>query len=467
MFSLFIAPALLLLASFIKIPRQILPLLSAAIFLPILWLFEKGDMSLWHENFLVDGLGRFVLLLSAVVGVGVTFALESLQKRSAISEKEYVRFYRFFAIFWIGLILSIIANNMGIFWVGLELATLSTVYMIKTNPSRFASHEAWNYMIVGTIAISLILFGIILIYASAKGALGEEAMHFSALLSHHEVVRGYLFEIGFAFVAIGMFIKMGFFPMNIWLANIERASYYPVAALFSGLLESAVMIGFFRFSLIAQKINFAHLIGFGFIYALLTLFIVAFLIYRVKDFMRFFSLSGIEHMVLVAIFWASGGYFAALLHLAGHAFIKPALFIGAGIMESWGRYHFAGALKGFRGLKGKIFVASVASFMLAIIALPPSPLFFSELYGFGAMIDLARDSHHLLLMLGAIALIALLLAIIFYKFVEVYQAMLYKDEEKEMKKEVSLSEAITFVIFIIATASLLLPQSLDFIRSIV
>ena len=135
-------------------------------------------------------------------------------------------------------------------------------------------------------------------------------------------------------------------------------------------------------------------------------------------------------------------------------------------MESWGRYHFAGALKGFRGLKGKIFVASVASFMLAIIALPPSPLFFSELYGFGAMIDLARDSHHLLLMLGAIALIALLLAIIFYKFVEVYQAMLYQDG-KETKKEVSLSEAITFIIFAVATASLLLPQSLEFIRSIV
>ncbi len=40
---------------------------------------------------------------------------------------------------------------------------------------------------------------------------------------------------------------MGFFPMNLWLADIERASFYPVAALFSGILESAIIIGFLDF----------------------------------------------------------------------------------------------------------------------------------------------------------------------------------------------------------------------------
>ncbi|BCD60019.1 MULTISPECIES: proton-conducting transporter membrane subunit [unclassified Nitratiruptor] len=453
---LFIPPLFILVFSFFNTQKtkKILPFISALILIPALMLLFQQEKFYWHQYIHIDSLAKYILLLSYIVGIGVTLALESLQKHVSISIQEYKRFYRFFATFWIGMILSITANSMGLFWVGLELATLSTVYMIKTNHTQFASKEAWNYMIVGTIAISLILFGIILIYAAAKPVLGEEAMLFTQLQSAiHTMNAPYLFEIGFAFVAVGSFIKMGFFPMNLWLANIERASHYPVAALFSGILESAIMTGFFRFSLLAKSINESHLIGFTYIYALFTLFIVAFLIYRVKDFMRLFSLSGIEHMVLIAIFWVSGGYFAALLHFGAHALLKPALFISTGILESKGKYHIAGALRGFQGYKGKLFALLVALFILAIIALPPSPIFFSEIFGFSAMVEMAKKSHHLLLMFTAITFMLFLLAIIFYKFVDIYQQMKYSGSEEE--KNVYSSDIAALIIFAVAVMILL------------
>ena len=454
--TLFIPPLAIFLLSFYSVQkmRKFLPLISILILIPTIALLFSKTQTYYNGLFLVDNLSKYTLLISAIVGIGITLALESLQNHVAITPKEYQRFYRFFATFWIGMIISVTANSMGLFWVGLEFATLSTVYMIKTNKSHFAHNEAWNYMIVGTIAISLVLFGIILIYAAAKPSMGEDAMLFSKLSQHISSLHNpYLFEIGFAFVAIGSFIKMGFFPMNLWLANIERTAYYPVAALFSGILESAIMIGFFRFSLLAKSLNESHLVGFTYIYALLTLFVVAFLIYRVKDFMRLFSLSGIEHMVLIAIFWVSGGYFAALLHFGAHALLKPALFISTGVLESQGKYHIAGALKGYKGGRGKLFWVLVGFFMLAIIALPPSPMFFSELFGFGAMIEMAIKSHHLLWMLAAITLMLLLLAIIFYKFVEVYQSMKYEGSEEE--KRVYPSEASALLLFAISLIALL------------
>ncbi len=463
--SLFLPPVAILLLSFFDVSKmkRFLPIVSATIFIPIGALFLSKQHPYYSLVF-IDNIAKYVLLISSIVSIGVTLALESLQRHVQINLKEYKRFYRFFALFWIGMIISITANSMGLFWVGLELATLSTVYMIKTNKSAFAHQEAWNYMIVGTIAIALILFGIILIYAASKPVLGDKAMLFSELLSHiHTIQNHYLFEIGFAFVAVGSFIKMGFFPMNLWLANIERAAYYPVAALFSGLLESAIMVGFFRFSLLAKKLNQSHLIGFTYIYALLTLFVVAFLIYRAKDFMRLFSLSGIEHMVLIAVFWVSGGYFAALLHFGAHAFLKPALFISTGVLESQGKYHIAGALKGYKGVKGRLFWILVGFFMLAIVALPPSPLFFSEIFGFGAMVELAKQSNHLLLMFGAIAFMLLLLGIIFYKFIEVYQSMKYEGEEKP--KKVYTSEVSALVLF--AIALLVLLASFDYLKHII
>ncbi|HGZ70911.1 MAG TPA: hydrogenase, partial [Nitratifractor sp.] len=276
--------------SFIKSDKVNIPLafVSFLLVLPVtkLLLMPK-PYAILGDYLVADKLSTYVLFVSSVVAIGVALALLTLHKHVKVSKHAYRRFYRFFAIFWVGLIFSILSNHMGIYWIGLELATLSTVYMIRTNHTDAAHKEAWNYMIVGAIAISLILFGIILIYASAKPILGEDAMNFSLLLEHAKEIKSpFLFELGFAITTLGMFVKMGFFPMNLWLANIERASFYPVAALFSGILESAIIIGFFRFSKIAMVINYDQLFVFVFAYTILTIFIVSFLIFRAKDFIR-------------------------------------------------------------------------------------------------------------------------------------------------------------------------------------
>ena len=446
--------------------RRILPLTNMMVLIPIIYLFSLGKpYAIIGEYLVATTLNSYILLISSIVAIGVTLALITLNRHVKIDERSYIKFYRFFALFWIGLILSILSNNMGIYWIGLEMATLSTVYMIKTNKSKQASKEAWNYMIVGAIAISLILFGIILIYASAKPILGEEAMNFALLKEHiHEIQNPFLFELGFVIVSVGMFIKMGFFPMNLWLANIERASFYPVGALFSGILESAILIGFFQFSTIAMQIDKQATFSFVFIYIFLTIFLVSFLIFRSKDFMRLFSLSGVEHMALIILFWVSGGYFPALLHFGAHAFLKPALFLSTGVLESQGRYKIAGALKGYHGFVGKTFWFIVGFFILAIVSLPPSPMFFSEIYGFGAMITLAKERDSLLWMILAITILLLLLSIIFYKFIEIYQSMKYEGEEVE--KVVYKSELLAFLIFAVATVGLLMPQTITYIKAI-
>ncbi len=468
--ALLLLPSIIMFGvSFLKSEKAkyILAFSSFVILLPIVELFLLPKPYNILGNYLVaDKLDTYVLLLSSIVGIGVTLSLLTLDKHVKVSPKAYRKFYRFFAIFWIGLIFSILSNHMGIYWIGLELATLSTVYMIRTNYTPAAHKEAWNYMLVGAIAVSLILFGIILMYASAKPILGENAMEFDLLLAHaKEIPSPFLFEIGFAITTIGMFIKMGFFPMNLWLANIERASFYPVAALFSGILESAVIIGFFRFSKIAMEVNYNHLFIFVFVYTILTIFIVSFLIYRAKDFMRLFSLSGIEHMALIVIFWVSGAPFAALLHFGAHAFLKPALFLSTGVLESNGKYKIAGALRGYRGKKGKLFLFLVSLFILAIISLPPSPMFFSELYGFGAMINRAKQGDHILAMIAAIFFLLALLSIIFYRFVAIYQSMKYEGETQE--KKVYTSELLALILFVISLMALLLPSSLTFLQSIV
>ena len=469
MLFMLLLPAIVMFAvSFIKNKQAkwLLPISSIFILLPIIQLFLLDKPYLFANDYLLaDKLNTFILLVSSIVGIGVTLALLTLSRRVSISKRAYRRFYRSFAIFWVGLILSILSNHMGVYWIGLELATLATVYMIKTNNTPAARKEAWNYMIVGAISVSLILFGIILMYASAKPALAEQAMRFDLLIFEAERIPSpFLFEIGFSIATIGMFVKMGFFPMSLWLPNIERASFYPVAALFSGILESAVIIGFFRLSKIMMLVNYTHLFWFVFIYALLTIFIVSLLIFKAKDFMRLFSLSGIEHMALIVIFWVSGGTFAALLHLGAHAFLKPALFLSTGVLESGGRYQFAGTLKGYTGAKAKLFALMVSLLLLGVISVPPSPMFFSELSGFASMLETAQQSHYMLAMIGAIVLLLIFLSIIFYRFINIFQSMKYEVEAQV--KTVYVNELLVLIIFAASLLLLLTPLSLDYLRSI-
>ncbi len=453
-------PSLLLVAlSFFKINRTLMAAVSSLIIVPAIYIFMHPFV---NEYFLVDKLNSFVLLISSIVGVGVSLSMISLPDRLNLNEEAIKRFYRFFGIFWFGLIISILANNMGIFWIGLEFATLSTVYMIKVKDSLTAHKEAWKYLTVGAIAISLVLFGIILMYASAKDVLGEDAMNFYALANNAGKINNFLFEIGFTISVTGFFIKMGFSPMNLWLADIERASIYPVAALFSGILESAIMLGFFRLSKIEMLVNSSHLITFSYIYAIFTLFVVSFLIYRTKDFVTTFALSGIEHMVLITIFWVSGGYFAALLHLAAHAFLKPALFLSSSMLEQNRRYSFKGALKGYRN---KLVPLLIGLLLLGIISIPPSPMFFSEIFGFKAMLDVAQNSDYFLVMIFAIFIIMLLLSIIFYKFITIYQEALYDGEDEP--KKVYKSEIAMLLLFTISLLALILPQVFDYIEGII
>jgi len=129
------------------------------------------------------------------------------------------------------------------------------------------------------------------------------------------------------------------------------------------------------------------------------------------------------------------------------------------MLEAKKKYYFKGRLK---SLKFGGFL--IGLLMLGIISLPPSPMFFSEIYGFKAMIDVSRDSNHFLLMMFAVFMVLLFLSVIFYKFVNIYQEGI-SGETDEVK--VYKNEILTLFIFIISLIILILPQTFNYIEGIV
>jgi hydrogenase-4 component F len=129
------------------------------------------------------------------------------------------------------------------------------------------------------------------------------------------------------------------------------------------------------------------------------------------------------------------------------------------MLEANKKYYFKGTLK---SLKFSGFL--IGLLLLGIISLPPSPMFFSEIYGFKAMIDVSRDSNHFFLMIFGVFIVLLLLSVVFYKFVHVYQEGI-SGEAKEVK--VYKNEIIGLLLFVISLIVLILPQTFEYLEGIV
>jgi hydrogenase-4 component F len=112
MLSFLLLPAFIMFGiSFIKKAKAkyLLAFTSFLILLPIVKLFLLPKPYHILENYLIaNKLDTYVLLVSSIVGIGVTLSLLTLNKHVKVSPNSFRRFYRFFAIFWIGLIFSIL-----------------------------------------------------------------------------------------------------------------------------------------------------------------------------------------------------------------------------------------------------------------------------------------------------------------------------------------------------------------------
>jgi hydrogenase-4 component F len=143
--------------------------------------------------------------------------------------------------------------------------------------------------------------------------------------------------------------------------------------------------------------------------AVLSVFVATVYMSRVVNIKRMFAYSGIEHMGLVMLGLAAGGigYYAAVLHIVLHAFVKSSLFFqfnqvyrvfnSKSILDTgnYFRYNPAGAIVLLLGF-------------ISAAAMPPSGLFVSEFMIFRSLFE----TNQIVLLI----FVLLLLTIIIYAF---------------------------------------------------
>jgi hydrogenase-4 component F len=296
----------------------------------------------------------------------------------------YLRFYHgMYQVLLFGMNLALVANNIGLMWVAIELATLSTVLMVGIYRTPQALEAAWKYFILGSVGIALALYGTILIYLAAQGAIGEglDAMAWSVLVKRSATFDPALLNLAFVFLVLGYGTKVGLAPLHAWLPDAHAEGPTPISAVLSGLLLNVALFALLRFKMIMAANARALASGPLMVtMGLVSLVFAAFMLYRRRDIKRMFAYSSIEHMGIITFAFGMGGpiaNFAGLLHMTMHSLTKSGIFFAVGhVAQVKGTQKMAD----IRGLTvtHPVLGWTLLVGVLAISGVPPFGIFMSE-----------------------------------------------------------------------------------------
>lgn len=356
---------------------------------------------------LVLALTGFVSLVCAIYAVGF-FRREERDGR--VTHGQLRRYYVLTPLFVAAMLLAPLADNLGVMWVAIESTTLASVLLVTFYHQKSSFEAGWKYIMLGSVGISLALFGTVFVYYSAVNVLGPEArggMNWSVLASVAERLDPQAMRLAFVLVVLGYGTKAGLAPMHTWKPDAYAEAPVPTAALLgAGFINSAIY-AIMRFDVLAGKC-----LGHEFCGKLLACFGVASILVAApfvlvqRNFRRLLAYSSIDHAGIMAAGLGFGGKLGALgvaLHMLFHAVTKPLLFFCAGNVQQQLATPYIRKVRGvMRTLPwtGALFLLGT----FAVTGTPPFSIFQSEFNILSAGVAGGHAGLALLFIAGVVAI---------------------------------------------------------------
>ena len=340
----------------------------------------------WGIEYRIDMAGALMILVIATIGAGVMpYAWRSIQHE--LHKKHAGLFYTCYLLCLTGLLGVVVTGDAFNLFVFLEISSLSSYVLISLGSSRRALTAAYQYLVMGTIGATFILIGIGLLYMMT-GTLNM--LDISQRLP--EVADTRTIRVAFAFVTVGVSIKLALFPLHIWLPNAYTFAPSVVTAFLAATATKVGAYVLLRFFFTVFGIHFSfnsmhvgEILMLLAVAAILVASLVAIFQNNVKRMLAYSSVAQIGYIILGISLATSDGVSAGMIHLFNHALIKCALFLALGcIFLRLGSVE----LKDMHGL-GRQMPWTMAAFVaggLSLIGLPLTAGFISKWYLVSALL---------------------------------------------------------------------------------
>ena len=361
------------------------------------------------EYFTFDSLGLLLLMTLSVITIPALFHSYLYIKRHDESPQSRAIYFSALVILITSISAAYLANNIAVIWIFTEMTTLSASMLIYHHRNKLALEGTWKYVFICAISITFVFIGILFLSLSLQAARSND-LSFVNLMAYKDQLNPFWLRLAFLFIFTGFTAKLGLVPMYTAGIDAKDKAPAPAGALLASVLMNLGFVGIFRlYTVIALTplFHWANLVIF--IAAFLSIFVATVYMTRVMNIKRMLAYSGIEHMGIVMIGIAAGGigYYAAILHIVLHAFVKSSIFFQYNQLYrtfqsksiqhvgNYFKYNPAGAIVLLLGF-------------ISATAMPPSGLFVSEFLIFRALFE----AKYIVLLI----LVLLLLTIVIYAF---------------------------------------------------
>jgi multicomponent Na+:H+ antiporter subunit D len=335
----------------------------------------------------IDLLSAYLLLLISGISTVVLLAAHtSIEKE--IAHNKHSLFYILYLLSLTGMLGIVATGDAFNVFVFLEISSLSAYALIALGNDKRALWAAYQYLIMGTIGATFILIGIGLMY-QVTGTLNMNDLANRL----PEVAQTRMVFTAFAFVIVGVCLKLALFPLHLWLPNAYAYAPSIITAFFAATATKVAIyllirftysiFGFsFSFTALPLQLLFAVL-------GLLGIFLASTrAIYQlnVKHLFAYSSIAQIGYIIVGFSISTAAGLTATLLHMFNHALMKGALFLAlAAVMYRVGSVQ----LTRFQGLGRQmpLTMAAIVVGGLSLIGVPLTVGFVSKWYLVLALIE--------------------------------------------------------------------------------
>lgn len=371
----------------------------------------------WRPPFgielLVDHLSALMLLLiSAVALVATVSALKSAERELPGREHLFFTLYLILIAGLYGLVLTADAFNL---YVLLEITSITSYGLIAMGKGR-APLASFNYIIMGSIGACFYLLGVGYLYILT----GSLNMADIAQLSQGLYGTAAM-ATAFAFVLVGLGVKMAFFPLHGWLPNAYSLAPTGAGTMIAPLMTKVTVYLMIRVILTVFTPDYAFfhhpMVQSGIVWvAAASILCASALALGQRDLRRMLTyilIAEVGYMVGGVWLANANGLTGAILHIVNDSLMTLCLFLAVAAIS----YRLGGT--GFDRMQGiyRKMPVTMAAFTVgafSMIGVPPTAGFFSKWYLILGGIDAGHWGF-----VAALVISSLVNAVLFFRIIEI------------------------------------------------
>lgn len=394
--------------------------------------YEQGGWEgPWGIVYRVDQLTVFVLLIVTTIGaVVMPYALKSVER--AIPDYNQAFFYTSLLLCMAGLLGIVITGDAFNVFVFLEISSLSMYTLLSQGKDRRSLTSTYQYLVMGTVGGTFILIGVGLLYMMTGTLNMMDLAQRLPEVSGTRTVRA-----AFAFLTVGIGLKLALFPLHLWLPNAYTYAPSVVTVFIAATATKVAIYMLLRFTFTVFGYEFAFenmplgeiLMALGSV-AVIACSLTAIYQNHIKRMLAYSSVAQIGYILMGIGIASVSGLTAGIAHLFNHALIKAALFMALGCVV----YHYGTVrMEQIKGA-GKHMPWTMAAFSvggLSLIGVPLTVGFISKWYLILAAIELGWWP------VVAIVIVGSLLALIYIG--RVIEAAYFQEPDQPPRGEAPLS----------------------------